>query len=61
MVLFTVRVKVSEILAALPSVAVTLMSIVPTSPLAGVPLKLRVAPSKPSHPGRALLSANVAP
>jgi len=49
-----------DTLALEPSVAVTLMLSVPTSPLAGVPDKVRVLASKESHDGSALPSASVA-
>ena len=52
LVLTTVRVKVSEALR-LPSEAVTVTLITPTSSLSGVPLKVWVAASKLSHEGRA--------
>jgi hypothetical protein len=42
------------------SVAVTLMSMAPTSALAGVPLKVRVAGSNASHDGSAAPLARVA-
>ena len=51
----TTRSKLSLAVAPLPSVAVTVMVTVPTSALAGVPLKVRVAASKFSQPGNALV------
>ena len=50
--------RVGDELAALapaPSVAVTVMLTMPTSALAGVPLKVRVAASKLNHDGSALV------
>ena len=60
MVLVTVRLKVSEPVALLPSVAVTLTDITPTLAFNGVPLKVRVAALNASHDGRALPSERVA-
>jgi hypothetical protein len=51
LVLFTVRTKLSLALAPLPSVAVTVIVALPTSALAGVPVKVRVAASKASQLG----------
>ena len=56
----TASVKLPLACAPAPSVAVTLMSIAPTSPLAGMPLKVRVAALKDSQPGSAVPSAFVA-
>jgi len=53
LVLPTVMVKLSEVLRPPLSVAVTSTLKLPTSPSAGVPLKLRVAGSKLSQAGRA--------
>ena len=60
LVLVTVMVKVSVAVALLPSVAVTFTSMAPTSPLAGVPLKVRVLASKLIQLGRALSLDRVA-
>ena len=60
LVLATVTVNSSLTEALLPSVAVTLTVIVPTSPLAGVPLKVRVAGLKLSQLGSALPFDSVA-
>ena len=60
LVVVTVMVKVSVAVALLPSVAVTFTSMAPTSPLAGVPLKVRVLVSKLSQLGKALPSDKVA-
>ncbi len=49
----TVRVKLSVTVPPLPSLAVTSMVIIPTSPSAGVPLKVRVTASKLSQAGNA--------
>ena len=53
LVLATVRWKVSSTDAAVAVVAVTLTEIVPTSPFAGVPEKVRVAALKVSQAGSA--------
>ena len=58
--LSTVSVKLPLVCAPEPSVAVTRTSIAPTSALAGVPLKLRVAALKLSQLGKAAPSASVA-
>jgi hypothetical protein len=55
LVLFTVRTKLSLALAPLPSVAVTVIVALPTSALAGVPVKVRVAASKASQLGSVLV------
>jgi len=60
LVLTTVSVKLLDALALLPSVAVTFTVMAPTSPLAGVPLKVRVATLKLSQPGSAEPLASVA-
>jgi hypothetical protein len=49
--LLTVSVKVRATLSPLVSVAMTVTIVVPTSALAGVPVKVRVAPLKISQPG----------
>ena len=59
-VFVTAKAKVSETLAALPSVAVTLTSTEPTSALAGVPLNVRAKASKESQDGRAASFDNAA-
>jgi len=56
----TVSANVLLMLAPAASVAVTLTEIVPTSPFAGVPVKVRVVASKLSQAGRALPFASVA-
>ena len=43
------------------SVAITLTPIVPTSPFTGMPVKVRVAALKASHPGSGSPLASVAP
>ncbi len=53
-------VKVSLAVPPLPSLAVTRISRLPTSPLTGVPLKVRAAASKLSQLGKAGPSAKVA-
>ena len=53
-VFVTVIVKSSLAAALLPSVQVVLTATVPTSPLAGVPLYVRVFAVKVSQPGNAL-------
>ncbi|MBK4828310.1 hypothetical protein GJS26_04417 [Pectobacterium carotovorum subsp. carotovorum] len=58
--LVTVRPKVVLTEALLPSVAVTLMVRLPTSPLAGVPEKVPVAGLNDSQAGNAVPSASVA-
>ena len=45
--------NVSVTVPPLPSLAVTLMLMVPTSPLAGLPLKVRVAALKLNQAGKA--------
>ena len=60
LVLVTVSVKLSSTDRLPRSAALTLTLIVPTSPLAGVPLKVRVAALKLSQVGSALPSASVA-
>jgi hypothetical protein len=60
LVLATVRRNSSLAKVPEPSVAVTLMSMAPTSALAGVPLKVRVAGSNASHGGSAAPLAKVA-
>ena len=52
--------KLSETVPPLPSLAVTFTVRVPTSPDAGVPLKVRVAGAKVNQVGRALPSPFVA-
>ena len=56
----TVRLKVSETLALLLSVAVTLTATDPTSPFEGVPLKVRVLVSNDSQGGSVFPSSKVA-
>ena len=58
--LATVSAKLPLACAPARSVTVTLMAIAPTSPLAGVPLNVRVAALKDSQPGSAVPSACVA-
>ena len=58
--LATVRRNSLAVLAPAASVAVRRMSSAPTSALAGVPPKVRVAALKASQPGSALPSARVA-
>ena len=58
--LTTVSLNVLLDLLLVPSVAVTLICTVPTSAPSGVPLKVSVAASKPSHAGSAFPSAWVA-
>ena len=60
MALATVSMKLPLACEPARSVTVTSMTIAPTSPLAGVPLKVRVAALKDSQPGRAVPSAFVA-
>ena len=55
LVLVTVMVKVSDTVPPLPSLAVTVTLTGPTSPLAGVPLKVRVLASKLSQAGSVLV------
>ncbi len=50
--------KVSDTVPPRPSSAVTLTEIVPTSPLAGVPLNVRVASLNVNHAGNAPPPAN---
>ena len=59
-VLATVSVKLPLACAPAASAAVTLISTRPTSPLAGVPLKVRVVASKASQVGSGEPSARVA-
>ena len=51
-VLVTVILKISNVEAPALSVAVSLIEIVPTSPLVGVPLNVRVPLLKDSQEGR---------
>ena len=60
LVLATLILNVSNTVALLASVAMTLTLIEPTSPLTGVPLKTRVVVLKLNQLGNALPSANVA-
>ena len=60
MVLATVMANTSETLAPARSVAVTLTLMLPTSPLRGVPLKVRVGASKASQVGSGAPPASVA-
>ena len=56
----TARVKISLTLAPALSVAITLTSNLPTFPVLGVPLKVRVVELKFSQSGNLLPSAKVA-
>ena len=60
LMLATVTLKVSKASAPALSVTVTTTSRVPTSPLAGVPVKVRVAASNFSHAGKAAPLASLA-
>ena len=60
LVFATVILNVSEPVALLPSVAVTLTATTPTFALSGVPLNVRVSASKESQDGKALPSESVA-
>ena len=59
-VFVTVSVNVSVAVALLPSVAITVISMAPTSPFEGVPLKVREEASKLNQLGRVFPSESVA-
>ncbi len=58
--LMIVKSNVSSMLPPLPSLAVTFIEIVPTSPSSGTPLNVRVPALKLNHGGSGLPFANVA-